>query len=68
MQEWVIWQFPKKIAHGFCGAVHPPLQKHGWFPALIHPEKNEIQIHGHLANSFDTPELAADYLIADLKN
>jgi hypothetical protein len=68
LQEWVVWQFPKKVISGFCGAVHPPLEKHGWFPAIILPEKNEAQIHGHVADTFDTPELAADYLLANDKN
>lgn len=65
LQEWVIWQFPKKMANGFCGAVHPPMAKYGWFPAIIHPEKNEAQIYGHIPETFDTPELAADYFAAN---
>ncbi|MAT99969.1 MAG: hypothetical protein CL608_22745 [Anaerolineaceae bacterium] len=65
LQEWVVWQFPKKIANGFCGAVHPPLKEHGWFPAIIRPEKNEAQVHGHVAETFASPELAAEYVAAN---
>ena len=68
LQEWVIWQYPKKAAKGFCGAVHPPLQKHGWLPAIIHPDKNEAHVHGHLEKIFETPEMAADYISANGKN
>jgi hypothetical protein len=62
LQEWVVWQFPKRCGKGYCGAVHPPLETHGWLPAIIHPEKNEAQVHGHLTETFETPELAADYI------
>lgn len=66
LQNWVIWQFPKKCAKakGYCGAVHPPLEKHGWFPAIISPDKNEAEVHGHLPETFATPELAAEYFSA----
>ena len=62
LQDWVVWQFPKRMANGFYGAVHPPLQEHGWLPAVIHLEKNEAQIYGQVTETFTTPELAADYL------
>lgn len=63
LHDWVVWQFPKKCipGKGFCGAVHPPLEKHGWFPAVINPDKQEAQIHGHLPKPYATPELAAEY-------
>ncbi|MCA9916616.1 MAG: hypothetical protein KC445_01630 [Anaerolineales bacterium] len=61
LQDWVVWQFPKQCGKGYCGAVHPPIEKHGWLPAIIKPEKNEAKIHGHLPERFETPELAADY-------
>jgi hypothetical protein len=65
-----VWQFPKKTktANGFCGAVHPPLEKHGWLPAIVRPEKNEAQVHGNLPETFATPELAADYFLANPNN
>lgn len=67
LHEWVVWQFPKKATNGFCGAVHPPQEDYGWFPAIIRPEKNEAQVHGHVPETFATPELAADYFIASKK-
>lgn len=68
LRDWVVWQFPKMCAKGYCGAVHPPLEKNGWLPAIIYPEKNEAQVHGHLTETFDTPELAADYFVINNKN
>ncbi len=69
MPDWVVWQFPQKCAKekGYCGAVHPPLAKHGWFPAIIYPGKNEAQIHGHLPETFETPELAANHFSPNSK-
>ena len=63
LQDWVVWQFPKKHdkSKGFCGAVHPPIEKHGWFPAVINPGKNEAQIYGHLPEKYATPEQAMAY-------
>lgn len=61
LYDWVIWQFPKKTANGYFGAVHPPLKKHGWLPAIIHPDKNEVQVYGHLNETFETPELAIEF-------
>ena len=61
LQDWVVWQFPKQTANGFCGAVHPPLKEHGWLPAIIHPEQNEAQIYGQVSETFATPELAAEF-------
>lgn len=61
LQDWVIWQFPKSHDKGYCGAVHPPLAEYGWLPAIIQPDKKELHVHGHLAATFDSPELAADY-------
>lgn len=63
LQDWVVWQFPKKCAKskGFCGAVHPPIEKYGWFPAVINPDKKEAHIFGHLSESFATPERAVEY-------
>jgi hypothetical protein len=68
LQEWVVWQFPKKTANGFCGAVHPSLEGHGWLPAIIRPEKSEAQVHGHVPETFATPELAADYFVTNNKS
>ncbi|WP_420630984.1 hypothetical protein [Candidatus Leptofilum sp.] len=66
LHEWVVWQFPKKhpTATGFCGAVHPPLEKYGWFPAIVQPDKNEVHIYGHIPEPFESPEQAADFFVA----
>lgn len=63
LHNWVVWQFPKQVAQGFCGAVHPPLEKHGWLPAVIYPEKREAHIHSHLSDQFITPESAAEHCL-----
>lgn len=68
LQDWVIWQFPKPYDKGYCGAVHPPLEKYGWLPAIVQPEKNEIYIHGNVPETFESPELAAEYLSANGKD
>ena len=62
LYTWVIWQFPRKQKSGLCGAVHPPIPEHGWFPAIITPQKYQISIHAHLEETFATPEAAAEYL------
>ena len=62
LYTWVIWQFPRKQKSGLCGAVHPPIPGHGWLPAIINPQKQQITIHAHLAETFATPEAAADFL------
>ena len=64
LYTWTIWQFPCKVEGGFCGAVHPPIAAHGWLPATIHvTEKSRAaRIYGHLGQTFDTPEAAANYL------
>lgn len=53
---------PKKADSGFIGAVHPPIEKHGWIPATIQIEKQVAFVYGHLSETFASPELAADYL------
>ncbi|MCB9418518.1 MAG: hypothetical protein H6667_01835 [Ardenticatenaceae bacterium] len=59
---WTIWQFPRKAQGGFCGAAHPPLPKHGWFPAIIYVKEKKVQIHANLDQTFTTPEEAAKFL------
>ena len=65
LYDWVVWQFPKKADHGLIGAVHPPLENHGWIPATIQIEKQVAYVYGHLSETFASPELAADYLSAN---
>ena len=67
LYTWVIWQFPRKQKSGLCGAVHPPIPKFGWLPAIIHPKKQQLSVHAHLAETSSTPEAAADYLHANTK-
>ena len=62
LYTWVIWQFPQKQKSGLCGAVHPPIPEHGWLPATIYPQKQQLTIHAHLAETFTTPEAAALFL------
>jgi hypothetical protein len=62
LYTWTIWQYPRKIKEGLCGAVHPPLPEHGWFPAVIQRKEKKIQVHAHLDKEFETPESAARFL------
>lgn len=64
LHRWTIWQFPRKIKDGLCGAVHPPITAYGWLPAIIKikDKSKKAYIYGHLNQTFDTPEAAADYL------
>ncbi len=62
LHTWVIWQFPRPKDSGLCGAVHPPIADHGWFPAVINPKEQKVQILGHTGEPFATPEAAIEYL------
>ena len=59
---WVIWQFPRVREGGFSGAVHPPSQGHGWYPAIINSEAGQVTIYGQVKEPYPTPEAAAKYL------
>lgn len=59
--EWVIWQFPRPEQKGFCGAVRPPVENHEWIPAIIQARKKQVHVHGHIGDTFPTPELAAEF-------
>ncbi|MEZ4513100.1 MAG: hypothetical protein R3C62_14625 [Chloroflexota bacterium] len=61
LHNWVIWQFPTPHKSGMCGAVHPPLPNHGWYPAVIDSQRQIVQIFAHLAESYETPETAVAY-------
>jgi hypothetical protein len=61
LYTWVIWQFPRPQNGGLCGAVHPPLPRHGWIPAIIFTSKKYLEIYAHWNKQFSTPEAAADY-------
>ncbi len=62
LYAWVIWQFPRQKRRGLCGAVHPPLAGHTWYPAEIGYLDKKILIHGHIDHEFDSPVEAADWL------
>jgi hypothetical protein len=62
LYAWVIWQFPRRKAGGLCGAVRPPIANHGWFPALVNGEKHRVLVFGQLAEEFDSPNAAAEWL------
>jgi hypothetical protein len=55
LYTWVIWQFPRITAGGMCGAIRPPIAKHGWFPAIIRQQEGRVLVHGHLDEEFLTP-------------
>lgn len=62
LYTWVIWQFPRKMDGGLCGAVHPPTANEGWFPAIILNKEKRVSVHGHVDGAFATPEAAIEYL------
>ena len=62
LYSWVVWQYPRKIGQGLCGAVSPPLAKHGWYPAEIKNKGQLILVHGQIRKPFKTPSAAADWL------
>ena len=61
LYNWIIWQFPRPKEAGLCGAVHPPIPFHSWYPAIIQADKQNVQVFAHLDDNFSTPENAADY-------
>lgn len=67
LYTWVVWQFPRKIGQGLCGAVKPPLAKHGWYPAEIKKKGQLILVHGHVSRPFKSAAAAADWLKANDK-
>lgn len=64
LHTWVIWQYPRQIGKGLCGAVRPPVPEHGWFPAVIRLKEKAVLVHGHLEQKFDSPNEAADWVAA----
>lgn len=62
LYTWVIWQFPLSKGDHLCGAVRPPTGESGWYAALIDTDNECLQLFGHIKQTFDTPEAAADYL------
>lgn len=62
LDSWIIWQFPRRCEDWLCGAVHPPIAEHGWYPAAIYPQDAGVQVHAHAPERFPTPEAAARWL------
>jgi hypothetical protein len=62
LHTWTVWQFPRKIQGGFCGAAHPPIPQYGWFPVIINVKEKKAQVHANLDQTFVTPEEAAKFL------
>ncbi|KAA3662119.1 MAG: hypothetical protein DWQ04_14350 [Chloroflexi bacterium] len=63
LNTWVIWQFPQPIAEAtLCGAVKPPIAEHTWYAATIQYRLKQVQVFGHLKETFETPEIAAEHI------
>lgn len=61
LYTWVIWQFPRRLRRGYCGAVRPPVPDHCWLPAVIEVDKQHVQVYGHVDEKYASPELAAEF-------
>jgi hypothetical protein len=68
LYTWVIWQYPRQVEKGLCGAVRPPLPEHGWLPAVIRLKEKVVLVHGHVDKSFSYPAAAADWVAESLKS
>ncbi len=67
LYQWVIWQFPRPQKKGFCGAVRPPIAEHEWIPAVIHADKERVEVYAHLNQMFPSPETAVEYFYQEKK-
>ncbi len=56
--RWVIWQFPRPYGAGLCGAVHPPIAGHGWYPAIIKSKEKDVQVFANILEPYPSPEKA----------
>lgn len=65
--RWVIWQYPRPLKKGFCGAVRPPIAEHDWIPAVIQVDKERVQVYAHIGETFSTPETAVAFFSDDEK-
>ena len=68
LYEWVIWQYPRQKDGGLCGAVHPPLANHTWYPALIAYLDKKVLIYGHIDKLFRSPDEAAEWLESSMNS
>lgn len=62
VHDWVVWQFPNPRRGGLCAALHPPEAGSGWYPAIVYPEEERVQIHAHAAGPFPSPEEAVAWM------
>lgn len=60
--EWVIWQFPRPRRGGLCAALHPPQAAAGWYPGIVHPDEERVEVHAHGGGPFATPEEALAWM------
>lgn len=63
LRTWVVWQFPRRKDGRLLGAVHPPGEARGWYPALIDSANERAEVFGYVDEPFDSPEAAADWLV-----
>ncbi|MGH2535988.1 MAG: hypothetical protein ACRDHL_01175 [Candidatus Promineifilaceae bacterium] len=68
LYAWVVWQFPRKKGGSLCGAVHPPIARHTWYPAVIRRHDRRLLIYAHLGRDFHTPSDAAEWLAGALRS
>lgn len=62
VHSWVVWQFPTPRRSGLCAALHPPEAASGWYPAIVYPEEERLEIYAHAAGPFPTPEEAVAWM------
>ncbi len=61
LHDWVIWQIPRVVEDGLCGAVKTAVPDTHWYPAIIHVNKKKVQVYAHIDKQFATPEAASSY-------
>lgn len=59
LQEWVIWQFPRRTAKAHYAAVKPSAPDHGWYPATVDKGRKQVTVYGNIEATLDSPEAAA---------
>jgi hypothetical protein len=68
LQEWVIWQFPRRMGKVHYAAVKPSVPDHGWFPAVVDAGRKRVTIYANAGQPVDSPEAASrklDKLLAE---
>jgi hypothetical protein len=62
LQEWVVWQFPRRAAKAHFAAVKPPIADHGWYPATVDKNHKHVTIYANIETALDSPEAASRQL------